>query len=31
MLLITGYPDEHATVPMHALDKKTIDEIASFI
>lgn len=30
-LLITGYPDEHATVLLHALDKKSIDEIASFI
>lgn len=31
MLLITDYPDEHATVPLHAPDKKSIDEIASFI
>lgn len=31
MLLITDYPDGHATVPLHAPDKKSIDEIASFI
>lgn len=31
MLLIAGYPDEHATVPLHALDKKSLDEIATFI
>ncbi|SFD39915.1 nitroreductase family protein [Pseudoalteromonas denitrificans] len=31
MLLIAGYPDKDATVPEHALVKKELDEIASFI
>lgn len=31
MLIIAGYPADDATVPSHALDKKTLDEIASFI
>ncbi|MBQ4839963.1 MULTISPECIES: nitroreductase family protein [Pseudoalteromonas] len=31
MLLIAGYPAEDATVPEHALVKKSLDEIASFI
>jgi len=31
MLLIVGYPDENATVPHHALNKKGLSEIATFI
>ncbi|MET1255974.1 nitroreductase family protein [Aliikangiella maris] len=31
ILLVTGYPAESATVPEHALIKKSLDEIASFI
>lgn len=31
MLIIAGYPADDATVPRHALEKKTLDEIASFI
>jgi hypothetical protein len=31
MLLIAGYPSDDATVPAHALDKKSLDEIATFI
>ncbi|TWX48371.1 nitroreductase family protein [Colwellia hornerae] len=31
MLLITGYPGEDATVPHHALVKKPLNEIATFI
>ncbi|WP_395338021.1 nitroreductase family protein [Ningiella sp. W23] len=31
MLIITGYPSADATVPTHALQKKTLDEIASFL
>ncbi|MDH6232452.1 iodotyrosine deiodinase [Mesorhizobium soli] len=31
MLLVVGYPGEDATVPMHALKKKTLEQIASFI
>jgi len=31
MLLITGYPSDDATIPAHALDKKSLDEIATFI
>ncbi|MCF2859922.1 nitroreductase family protein [Pseudoalteromonas sp. SMS1] len=31
MLLIAGYPADDATVPEHALVKKSLDEIASFI
>ena len=31
MLLIAGYPSDDATIPAHALDKKSIDEIATFI
>jgi iodotyrosine deiodinase len=30
ILLIVGYPDENATVPEHALKKKSLDEIATF-
>ncbi|MCZ4335992.1 nitroreductase family protein [Shewanella colwelliana] len=31
MLIIAGYPSEDATVPEHALQKKSLDEIASFL
>ncbi|MBA6384053.1 nitroreductase family protein [Colwellia sp. BRX10-6] len=31
MLLITGYPSEGATVPQHALVKKPLNEIATFL
>ena len=31
MLLIAGYPSEEATVPEHALVKKPIEEIATFL
>ncbi|MBA6254302.1 MAG: iodotyrosine deiodinase [Colwellia sp.] len=31
MLLITGYPSEDATVPQHALVKKPLNEIATFL
>lgn len=31
MLLIAGYPAEDATVPQHALNKKDLDSIASFM
>lgn len=31
MLLVVGYPAEDATVPTHALKKKTLEQIASFI
>ncbi|WP_102798631.1 nitroreductase family protein [Bowmanella denitrificans] len=31
MLLIAGYPAQDATVPEHALVKKSLDEIATFI
>jgi hypothetical protein len=31
MLLITGYPNEDATVPHHAQLKKPFDEIATFL
>lgn len=31
MLIIAGYPSENATVPEHALQKKSLDEIASFL
>ncbi len=31
MLIVAGYPAEDATVPTHALEKKPLDEIASFI
>lgn len=31
MLLIAGYPAEDATVPLHALKKKSLDEIATFL
>lgn len=31
ILLVTGYPAEGATVPQHALEKRPLEEVASFI
>jgi nitroreductase len=31
MLLIAGYPDDNATVPDHARNKKSLDEICTFL
>ncbi|WP_028762440.1 nitroreductase family protein [Shewanella colwelliana] len=31
MLIIAGYPSDDATLPEHALQKKSLDEIASFL
>ncbi|RDV28913.1 nitroreductase family protein [Alteromonas aestuariivivens] len=31
MLIVTGYPADDATLPCHALNKKSLDEIASFL
>lgn len=31
MLIITGYPSAHATVPEHALNKKSLDDISTFL
>ena len=31
MLIVTGYPAEDATVPEHALKKKTLEQICSFL
>jgi hypothetical protein len=31
MLLIVGYPAEDASVPNHAINKKPVSEIATFI
>ncbi|MBS3799250.1 nitroreductase family protein [Pseudoalteromonas sp. BDTF-M6] len=31
MLIIAGYPGEDATIPEHALQKKSLDEIATFL
>ena len=31
MLLVVGYPEEGATVPLHAQNKKPLDEILSFL
>jgi len=31
MLIIAGYPADDATVPLHALDKKALDQICEFI
>jgi len=31
MLIVTGYPAEGATVPLHALDKKPLDQICGFV
>jgi hypothetical protein len=30
ILLVTGYPAPDATIPRHAIEKKPLDEIASF-
>jgi len=30
MLLVVGYPSENATIPTHALQKKSLEQIASF-
>ncbi|RTR34982.1 nitroreductase family protein [Shewanella atlantica] len=31
MLIVVGYPDEGATIPAHSTQKKSLDEIASFL
>ncbi|USD41315.1 nitroreductase family protein [Vibrio sp. SCSIO 43135] len=31
MLIVTGYPEVDATVPEHAINKKSLDDIATFI
>jgi len=31
LLLVTGYPSENATVPVHALIKKSLEDIATFL
>ncbi|CAA0297425.1 Nitroreductase family protein (fragment) [Alteromonas alvinellae] len=31
MLIIAGYPTENATIPAHAMQKKSLSEIASFL
>jgi hypothetical protein len=31
MLIIAGYPADNATVPQHAIDKKSLNEICDFI
>lgn len=31
ILLVTGYPAENATIPMHATEKKPLSEIATFL
>ncbi len=31
MLIVTGYPEEDATIPEHAMCKKSLDEIATFL
>jgi hypothetical protein len=31
MLIIAGYPSVHATVPEHALNKKSLDDISTFL
>jgi len=31
MLLIAGYPADDATVPHHAMVKKSLDEVATFL
>lgn len=31
MLIVTGYPADGATVPLHALDKKPLDQICGFV
>jgi hypothetical protein len=31
LLLVTGYPTEDATVPEHALIKKSLEDISTFL
>jgi hypothetical protein len=31
MLIVTGYPADGASVPLHALDKKPLDQICAFV
>jgi hypothetical protein len=31
MLIIAGYPADNATIPAHAMQKKSLSEIASFL
>ncbi|WP_299796178.1 nitroreductase family protein [uncultured Shewanella sp.] len=31
MLIVVGYPDEGATIPLHSIQKKPLDEISSFL
>lgn len=31
MLIVVGYPDDGATIPAHSTQKKSLDEIASFL
>lgn len=31
MLIVVGYPDEGATIPAHSMQKKSLDEITSFL
>ena len=31
LLMVVGYPSEDATIPAHALEKKPLDEIATFL
>ena len=31
MLIIAGYPADNATIPAHAVQKKSLSEIASFL
>ena len=31
ILLVTGYPAADATVPIHALTKKALDDITTFL
>jgi len=31
MLIIGGYPADKATIPAHAMQKKSLSEIASFL
>ena len=31
ILIVVGHPADNATVPAHAKQKKTLDEIASFL
>ncbi|MEQ9177813.1 MAG: nitroreductase, partial [Nitratireductor sp.] len=31
ILMVVGYPKENATIPAHAMDKKPLEEIATFL